>query len=106
MGYPHKHLTFNPKDPRSVGMCDYSDFAFNRADLVKQYEYRGDRLVWTGFLVASKFADKPNPQLLNPVLKPDPYPLKNPRPDVGPNNDIQDNNAIRQSLYNYNWGWR
>jgi len=38
-----------------VGVCDYSGFYFSKSDLVKQYEWRGNDLVWTGFLVGRPF---------------------------------------------------
>lgn len=44
-------------------------------------EYRGRGLVFTGFLVNPKFADRPNPQNLTPRIKLDPKPVMNARPD-------------------------
>jgi hypothetical protein len=82
--------------PKATGQCDYSGFVVPYSELVKQMEYRGNALVWTGFLVWNRFADKPNPQLLDPILPPDPVPLKNPRPVfVGDNTQV---NLINQTL--------
>ena len=73
----------DPDDPISVGRCDKSNFIVPRDELVRQMEWRGDRLVWTGFMVWSRFADAPNPQLRPPKLGADPVPLQfpGPRPD-------------------------
>jgi hypothetical protein len=72
----------DPKKPRALGMCDLSGFLCRHEDLIRQMEYRGNGLVWTGFLVHPDFADQPNPQGLVPILLPDPIPIKNPRPDM------------------------
>jgi hypothetical protein len=58
--------------------CDRSGEMFER--LVKQYEYAGDELVWTGLWVGKKYLDKPQEQLRPPIIGDDPKPLLNPRP--------------------------
>jgi hypothetical protein len=63
-----------------VGVCDYSGFFFSRSDLVKQYEWRGNQLVWTGAIVGRPFVDEPNEQNRPPQIKGDPKAVKNPRP--------------------------
>ena len=65
-------LTGDPDNPIGVGRCAKSNFMVPRNELVKQMEWRGDSLVWTGHWVWNKFADKPNPQLRRDNLKPDP----------------------------------
>jgi len=75
-----KHVQIDSKDPESLGRCDYTGSIFNRSDLVKQMEWRGNALVWTGFYVGRPFADVPNEQLRPPMLPPDPVPIINPRP--------------------------
>lgn len=75
------HVRTNPNNPESVAICDYSGFTVPRSELVKQYEWRGDRLAWTGYYVWKKFVDKPNSQLRPPKLPPDPVPVPYPRPD-------------------------
>lgn len=74
----YTHLDFD--HPDSVAICDYSGMVCNYSDLVKQMEWRGQRLVWTGYMVNKAFADKPNPQLIPLTLPPDPLPLPNTRP--------------------------
>jgi hypothetical protein len=63
-----------------VGVCDYSGFFFSKSDLVKQYEWRGNQLVWTGAIVGRPFVDEPNQQNRPPQIKGDPKTLQNPRP--------------------------
>lgn len=76
-----KYTKMRIKDPRGIARCDYSGLMFRHCDLVKQKQYRGRGLVWTGLLVGPQFADAPNPQDLVPLIKLDPVPLNNPRPD-------------------------
>lgn len=63
-----------------VGVCDYSGFFFSKSDLVRQMEWRGDELVWTGFMVGRPFVDKPSQQNRPPIVKDDPAAVRNPRP--------------------------
>ena len=63
-----------------IGTCDYSGFPFSRSDLVKQYEWRGNQLVWTGAIVGRPFVDEPNEQNRPPQIKGDPKAVQNPRP--------------------------
>ena len=72
------HLDFD--HPDSVAICDVSGLVCNYSDLVKQMEWRGNRLIWTGFMVNKVFADKPDPQQIPLTLPPDPVPLYNTRP--------------------------
>lgn len=67
--------------PFAVGRCDYTGFIVKYTDLVKQYEYAGDGIYDTGYLVHKDFVDQPNPQNLVPILKLDPVPVLNARPD-------------------------
>lgn len=90
--------TIDPDNPISVGVCDATGFVTSHNDLQKQYEYRGNRLAWTGFLRDKRFIDVPNPQLLNPVLPPDPVPVKMPRVD----NQM---NSVPWALQNTPWQW-
>ncbi len=84
MGLPRngKYYSVNPRRPQAVGMCDLMGIRVNYNELVKQMEFRGTGLVWTGLWVAKRFMDKPNPQNLNPIVRLDPKPLQHPRPYV------------------------
>ena len=66
--------TPDPNDPQPVGRCAKSNFMVPKSELVKQMEFRGDRLVWTGHWVWNRFADQPNPQLRATHIQPDPPP--------------------------------
>lgn len=75
-----KYVGFiDTQHPDGLGICDSSGFVFKRKDLLRQMEWRGDRLAWTGFYVGRPYLDEPNAQLKPPHLKPDPYPLVDPR---------------------------
>jgi len=74
-----KNVFINPEDPVGVALCDNSDFVYQHQQLNKQLEWRGNALIWTGFLAAGDHLDVPNEQLRPPLLKPDPVPLTNPR---------------------------
>jgi hypothetical protein len=69
------------RSPRAIGTCDYSGFLVQHSSLIKQMEYSGAGLVWTGYYVHPKFADQPNPQNLSPPIVRDPKPILNARPD-------------------------
>jgi len=75
----------DPENPVAAARCDASDFVVGRTDLVKQMEFHGLSLVWTGKWVSKRFADKPNPAMLTPILKADPAPIPNPRPQAEDN---------------------
>lgn len=69
----------DPDNPKALGICDATGFIFKRKDLLRQMEWRGERLVWTGYYVGRPFLDTPNPQLIPPFLPPDPVPIVDPR---------------------------
>ncbi len=71
----------NIRNPRAIARCDYSGFMVRHMDLVRQMTYRGTGLVWTGFMVHPNFVDEPNPQDLVPLLRQDPVPVQQARPD-------------------------
>jgi hypothetical protein len=81
-----RFVNINPDNPDAVGRCDRSGLVGNYSDLVKQMDYRGSGLVWTGLYVNKHFLDVPNPQGLNPIIKVDPVPVDHPRPWYTPPN--------------------
>jgi hypothetical protein len=103
-----KYVSINPDNPSSVGVCDYSGFVFNHEDLVKQMEWKGDKLVWTGLMVGRPYLDKPNEQDRPPLVKDDPRPIKNPRlptPYTNPDsNPVPPNNILVARLNATHWG--
>lgn len=89
-----KYTNLSRSNPRAIARCDYSGFMVQHASLIRQMEYRGKSLVFTGFYVHPKFADQPNPQNLTPRIKLDPQPIRNPRPD----NIIDNQNTLETSV--------
>jgi len=78
---PHgKHVSIDPMAPQALGICDKTGFVFHHKDLLRQMEWRGNALIWTGFLVGRPYVDKPNPQLRPSIVPPDPVPILWPRP--------------------------
>lgn len=69
----------DPDNPQSWGKDDYTGLPVMHTDLVKQMEFIGNGLAWTGFMVHYKDYSQPNPQKIPPRLKPDPVPIPNPR---------------------------
>ncbi len=103
-----KYVNIDPKDPDALGICDYSGSTFNHKDLVKQMEWRGDNLVWTGFMVGRPFLDVPQEQNRPPLVKDDPRPVMNPRLPT-PYNDpdspvVLPNTQLTQKLNKVHWG--
>lgn len=82
MNYKGKHVEIDPDNPEALGICDYTGFVHLRRDLVKQMEWRGNALEWTGLYVGRDYADVPNEQLRPPILPPDPVPVIEPRPPL------------------------
>lgn len=70
----------------AVGVCDYSGFWFSVSDLHKQMVWRGNRLVWNGFMVGTPFLDIPNEQSRPPLVSNDPQAVINPRALEGQDN--------------------
>lgn len=81
IGHHGKYTKQNRRNPRGLGVCDYSGLMVRHADMIRQLEYRGTGKVWTGYWVNPKFADVPNPQNLIPLIRLDPIPLDHARPD-------------------------
>lgn len=75
-----KRYKVDKNSPLGYGICDKTQFVMRHCDMVKQMEYMGDSLEWTGYMVGKWYADKPNPSLRPVHLKPDPVALQNPRP--------------------------
>lgn len=104
-----KYVTIDPKNPQALGECDESGFTFNHKDLIKQMEWRGGNLVWTGLMVGKPYLDVPNEQNRPPLVKDDPKVVKNPRPPV-PYTDpevpqVLPYNQLIVKLQNIEWNW-
>jgi len=94
-----KHVTIDINNPLALGICDYTGFVHLRKDLVKQMQWAGDSLVWTGLYVGKDYLDVPDPQLRTPHLPPDPVPVMDPRPPQ-PDPPILSNAQRIQNLNN------
>lgn len=66
--------------PEAFAWCDRCGFVYNISGLHKQHEWRGNNLVWTGYLVCTPCLDVPF-ELDRPIyFGPDPVPVRNARP--------------------------
>lgn len=104
MSYPKgKYRRINPNNSEAKAVCDRTGFTFNHNDLVKQMEWRGDSLQWTGLLVGRPFVDFPNEQNRTPVMFPDPVPIELPRPYQSYNVVWSNQNVPWSQLTVLNW---
>lgn len=71
----------DPTNPEAAGICDRGGEVRKRRELHEEMEYRGDQLVWNGFLVCDHHRDRPQPQDRPKRLPADPVPVRQPRPD-------------------------
>lgn len=77
--YSDKRVRIDPNRPEAVGVCDRSGFVYMRKDLVKQMEWVGDSLVWTGLYVGPDQLDTPNEQLRTSHFPVNPRPVMDAR---------------------------
>lgn len=77
-----RYYTVDLNKPQAKGICDRSGFAFNHSDLVRQMEWRGESLEWTGLTVGRPFLDEPNEQFRTPEVGPDSIPVNYPKMPV------------------------
>jgi len=81
MGKLSRYGAIDRWNPEASARCDRGGEIRKRSDLHPEMMWVGDRLAPNGFLVCDHHRDIPNPQNRLYVLKPDPVPVKNPRPD-------------------------
>ena len=70
----------DPTNPEASAVCDRGGEVRKRSELQREMVYRGNRVVWSGFMVCRHHIDPPHPQDRTLVLRPDPVPVENPRP--------------------------
>jgi hypothetical protein len=84
-GQGRKHRTqptFDNKSPRGLAICDGCGFMVQHTQLREKKDYRGGSVpVGLSLQVCASCDDVPQPYYRRLLLKPDPVPLKNPRPD-------------------------
>lgn len=78
----HGRAQVDATSPRAFGICDRCGFTYNLYQLNYQYQYNGTTLYNTRYRVCPTCMDDPQPQLLNPILPPDPLPVNDPRPSA------------------------
>lgn len=71
----------DPENPRALGQCDMSTQVVFHDQLERQMAYQGATLRWTGTLRRPEYIDKPQGQDARIQLRPDPVPVKYPRPE-------------------------
>jgi hypothetical protein len=76
-----ENFTVDPNNPEPIGQCDRCGGHFNLSALKPQMEWAGDSLMPTGGRHCPGCLDEPNEQLRTIILKPDPEPAEEPRPD-------------------------
>ncbi len=108
MSYRYHGRAFtDATSPRAFGICDRCGFQYNLYQLQYQYQYNGTTLYNTRYRVCPTCMDIPQPQLLNPILPPDPLPVNDPRPpnyaanEAGPNVPFV-SDVSTGAPYNYN----
>ena len=104
-----KQGTFiKPSSKNPIGYCDYTYIPFNIENMTRQYEWRGNNLVWTGSIVGKKFATIPQeqnrpppPGLTDPTVVKDP---RLPNPFIPADaNPVPPYNVLLNQLLNFNW---
>jgi hypothetical protein len=75
--------TFDAKSPHGLAICDGCGFMVQHTQLREKKDYRGGSTpVGLSLRVCASCDDIPQPYYRRLLLRPDPIPLKNPRPDT------------------------
>jgi hypothetical protein len=73
---------FDAKNPQGIAICDGCGFLVQHSHLREKKDYRGGTTpVGLSLMVCASCDDVPQPYYRRLLLKPDPVPLLNPRPD-------------------------
>lgn len=89
--------TFDAKSPRGIAICDGCGFLVQHSHLREKKDYRGGSVpVGLGLYVCASCDDVPQPYYSRLLLRPDPVPLRNPRPDYNPSYFVLDENGIQR----------
>ena len=79
-----RYSCVDPRHPEAAGVCDRGGEVQKRRDLFPEQRWAGGRLMPTGYLSCLRHMDVPNPQFGGQKpLRPDPVPVRNPRPPDG-----------------------
>ena len=92
---------FDAKNPRAVAICDGCGFLVQHTHLREKKDYRGGTVpVGLGIYVCASCDDVPQPYYRRLLLRADPIPVRNPRPDSqDAQTDAQEAAANAYSLY-------
>ncbi len=92
---------FDAKNPRAVAICDGCGFLIQHDHLREKKDYRGGTVpVGLGIYVCASCDDVPQPYYRRLLLRADPIPVRNPRPDSqDAQTDAQEAAANAYSLY-------
>jgi hypothetical protein len=85
--------------PVAAAVCDRGGEVVKHSELRREMRWAGTRLVPTGFMCCPRHIDRPHPQDYALVLRPDPVPVRDPRPmfdmpPPAPPDQILDNNGL------------
>jgi len=90
---------FDAHDPRAIAICDGCGFLVQHSHLREKKDYRGGSVpVGLGVWVCASCDDVPQPYYRRQLLRPDPVPVRNPRPDYNPTYYVLDENGIQRIL--------
>ena len=78
---PHSKVKVSARQPRAAGKCDRCGFLYNHNTLRWQFDYSGLQFQNLRILVCGRCEDKPQRQLGAKILRPDPLPIFNARPE-------------------------
>lgn len=70
----------DPLNPEAAGRCDRGGEIRRLSELGDEMRWVGNRLVATGLRICAEHRDLPQPQDRVPRLRPDPVPVRDPRP--------------------------
>ena len=73
-------------NPEASARCDRGGEIRKISELMPEMMWAGDRLVPNGFYCCRFHIDKPNEQSRPSLLRADPVPVRNPRPDIDAQN--------------------
>jgi hypothetical protein len=93
--------TFDAKSPRGLAICDGCGFMVQHTHLREKKDYRGGSVpVGLSLRVCASCDDVPQPYFSRLLLRADPIPLRNPRPDSqDAQTDAQEAAANAYSIY-------
>ena len=90
---------FDAHDPRAIAICDGCGFLVQHSHLREKKDYRGGSVpVGLGVWVCASCDDVPQPYYRRQLLRPDPVPVRNPRPDYNPTYYILDEDGIQRII--------